>query len=60
MKGLPQVIKVEVVNLYLWQQRRFSRLLQEQYRKTNLLEKSRESTSVFSEKIKGWEAHVSK
>lgn len=28
MKGLPRVIKVEAVNLYLWQQRRFSRLLQ--------------------------------
>lgn len=29
MKGLPQVIKVEVVNVYLWQQKRFSEWQQE-------------------------------
>lgn len=39
--------KDEEADFYLWQQRRFSRLLQKQYRKTNLLKKSRER-SVFS------------
>jgi len=52
MKGLPQVMKVEAVNLYLWQQRRLSRLLQEGYRKTNLLKKGRESRSISSGKSK--------
>lgn len=40
--------KDQEADFYLWQQRRFSRLLQKQYRNTDLLKKSRERRSVLS------------